>query len=270
MGCVLYSVGVAVKMSVILYAPALGILLLHELGLSGLVCHVGLCAFVQLVMGAPFLAASPSAYISAAFNFGRTFKHKWSVNFKWVPCDPRPESELTLLQDCDGVFTSRPFATALLLLHVTLLLWLAHRHWLGPSRGGLGAALKNAFVSAPSGPVNPIGPRAAARALFAANFVGVAFARSLHFQFYVWYFYSLPLLAWSTCLPSVVNVALLIGIEAAWNPWAGETSSVKSSILLTACHLVLLVGLLAGPPAKELQDEELQESEGASEKRKAE
>ena len=37
--------------------------------------------------------------------------------------------------------------------------------------------------------------------LFTSNLVGMAFARSLHYQFYVWYFYSLPFLLWTTPLP---------------------------------------------------------------------
>jgi alpha-1,3-mannosyltransferase len=34
--------------------------------------------------------------------------------------------------------------------------------------------------------------------LFSANLIGVAFARSLHYQFYVWYYHSLPYLLWCT------------------------------------------------------------------------
>ena len=37
--------------------------------------------------------------------------------------------------------------------------------------------------------------------LFTSNLVGMVFARSLHYQFYVWYFYSLPFLLWTTPLP---------------------------------------------------------------------
>lgn len=41
--------------------------------------------------------------------------------------------------------------------------------------------------------------------LFSSNLVGMVFARSLHYQFYVWYFYSLPFLLWSTPLPPVIR-----------------------------------------------------------------
>lgn len=41
--------------------------------------------------------------------------------------------------------------------------------------------------------------------MFTSNFVGVVFARSLHYQFYVWYFHTLPLLVHWTKLHIVIQ-----------------------------------------------------------------
>ena len=37
--------------------------------------------------------------------------------------------------------------------------------------------------------------------LFLCNFIGIMFAKSLHFQFYVWYYHTIPYLAWRSSLP---------------------------------------------------------------------
>ena len=87
--------------------------------------------------------------------------------------------------------------------------------------------------------------------LFASNFIGIACARSLHFQFCVWYFNTLPLLLAATDLPALLKVLLFISVELAWNPWASETSSVASSLLLTVAHAAVLVALIASSNAGE-------------------
>lgn len=77
--------------------------------------------------------------------------------------------------------------------------------------------------------------------LFTSNFVGVCFSRSLHYQFYVWYFHTLPLLLYSTRLHAALRVAVLLAIEYCWNVYP---STPASSLLLHACHAATLAALL--------------------------
>lgn len=81
-GCVCYSLGVGVKMNVLLFAPGLALLLLKVHGPLGAAAHIALCAAVQLALGAPFLAANPLGYMLRAFGGFGDLNQKWSVNWK--------------------------------------------------------------------------------------------------------------------------------------------------------------------------------------------
>ncbi|KAF6770387.1 hypothetical protein AHF37_11373 [Paragonimus kellicotti] len=78
--------------------------------------------------------------------------------------------------------------------------------------------------------------------MFVSNFVGMVFSRSLHYQFYVWYFHTLVYLFWSVDNFSNSLRLLVIGlIEICWNTYP---STVFSSALLHGCHGLLLGGLV--------------------------
>merc|ERR1719510_2811748 len=77
--------------------------------------------------------------------------------------------------------------------------------------------------------------------LFMSNFIGVMFARSLHYQFYVWYYHSLHYLAWTTPFPVKIRLLILGVIELCWNTYP---STPLSSLALHTCHGLLLCGLL--------------------------
>ena len=79
--------------------------------------------------------------------------------------------------------------------------------------------------------------------LFTSNFLGIVFARSLHYQFYSWYAMTLPYLLWQTRLPAVVRVLLLGAIEWSWNVFP---ATAKSSGVLMVSHAVILVALWVG------------------------
>lgn len=76
--------------------------------------------------------------------------------------------------------------------------------------------------------------------IFLSNFIGIVCARSLHYQFYVWYFHSLPYLVWSTNYNLSLKLLLLGLFEFAWNTYP---STEISSVLLHGAHVILLVGV---------------------------
>jgi len=231
LGLVLFSAAVSVKMNALLMAPGLAVLLLQAGGLPTALAAISGAAAVQLLAGLPFLLHSPVSYLSRAFELSRVFMWKWSVNFKFIPED---------------TFVSKPLAAALLAMHLGLLLAFAHRKW-AAKEGGLGELLLAQLRRRGVGQLRALDPEYVATVMFVGNFVGIAFARSLHFQFYSWYYLTLPWLLWQTRLPTVGKVGLLLTIEACFNATDGAGEPVPAfSLLLTACHLVLLAGLWHG------------------------
>jgi len=238
LGCTVFSVAFSVKMNIVLFAPGLLALLLAHHTVAGTLALIVWCGAVQVLLGLPFLLTDPIAYVSRSFNVGRVFTQKWSVNFKWVPCTPYAPGHTELLRDCEGIFTSKAFGLAcfgsMLLLMAVFYWW----RWSG-LQGGRACQLSDSGVQ--------YTPNQIVSVLFTSNLIGVICARSLHFQFYVWYFHSLPFLLFQcTRLPAWACLGLLVAIELAWNPWKGDTSSVESSVLLTLCHAVLLPAVWDG------------------------
>ncbi|VDP50832.1 unnamed protein product [Schistosoma mattheei] len=85
-------------------------------------------------------------------------------------------------------------------------------------------------------------PAAVLYPMFVCNFVGIVISRSLHYQFYVWYFHTIPYLLWCVRRFSTPVKLLILGlIEISWNTYP---STILSSGLLNLCHLALLVGLI--------------------------
>ena len=114
LGSVFFSLGVSVKMNILLFAPALLCLYLNQLSVSGTILQLTICAFVQLLLAAPFLAADPVAYLASAFNLTRSFLHRDSVNFAFLSRE---------------LFLSRGLHSTLLAAHIFALAYLASTFW---------------------------------------------------------------------------------------------------------------------------------------------
>jgi len=236
---VVYSLAVSVKMNLLLFAPGLLFLLLCAHGVRKTATLIALCALVQVAVGAPFLCTHPASYIKGAFDLSRVFLHRWSVNLKFLPED---------------LFVSRSLAVSLLAGHL-LVLWVwFKRHLVNEARSRV--AFRAGKDDLDGGLI--------CKVLMTANFIGIVFARSLHFQFYVWYFHSLPALLWSCPLRGargvVLRLTLWLIIEVCFNltlkdgcrstPVGPDCGSPmpEAAAALTAVHLVMLVSMLGAPP----------------------
>ncbi|CBI36829.3 dol-P-Man:Man(5)GlcNAc(2)-PP-Dol alpha-1,3-mannosyltransferase isoform X1 [Vitis vinifera] len=244
LGLIIFSGAVSIKMNVLLYAPPLLLLMLKAMNIGGVISALAGAAIVQILVGLPFIVSHPVAYISRAFNLGRVFIHFWSVNFKFVP---------------EPIFVSKPFAVSLLVAHLILLATFAHYRWC-KNEGGLLNFLHSRFVSMKLGVTGSssffkqlfscnstckiLNEDHIVTTMFVGNFIGILCARSLHYQFYSWYFFSLPYLLWKTPFPTFLRLILFVGVELCWNVYP---SNIYSSALLLCIHLVILWGLWTAP-----------------------
>jgi len=187
---------------------------------------------LQLMLGLPFLLQHPRSYLSKAFEFSRIFLLKWSVNWAFLPED---------------AFRSKAVAICLLLAHLSLLLMFAQYRWCKEDGGLLRLLLRR--LKGRGQPEITAKQDSAGRAdsvkqilavVFCGNLIGIACARTLHFQFYSWYFHSVPLLLWHTNMFSPLRVVLFVCIEVVWNTFP---PAVWSSACLLFCHLTMLFEL---------------------------
>ena len=170
-GIIFFSFALSIKMNILLYLP--GLLLVIQLSRGPLwtvLCLVMVVGF-QVVISLPFTMVDSAAYMAGAFDFSRQFMMKWSVNWQFLSTQ---------------TFSNPEFHKLLLGIHLLLLIiWLITKNlkynpinWL--TNFNMWAEKRT------------LTPASIVYAMFAVNICGIAVARSLHYQFYSWYFYSLP------------------------------------------------------------------------------
>lgn len=194
-------------MSILLYLPGLLVILFKRRGLLLTLIHLVTLSATQALFAIPFLREDPWGYARSAFDLGRVFLYKWTVNWRLLD---------------EETFLSNRLATTLLVGHGTVLIAFGLFKWCAPD-GGVASVLYRGLRR----PLHPAGlvPVTAdceypnppsvlfclyliqyciidvATILFTSNLIGIIFARSLHYQFYSWYAQQMPFLAWRTRYP---------------------------------------------------------------------
>lgn len=200
------SIALSIKMSILLFLPALLYLLFVYHSPLVLVQHVAVLGITQILLASPFLT-SPSlarSYLVQSFDFHRGFLWEWTVNWRWIGVE---------------VFEDPAWGKSLLLLHAAGLVVMANR-W-SAEEGGALALLTRGWRSPALTPARTrltstrefrcdckfqLGELRVDRShipgvttlFFTSNLLGVLCARSLHYQFYVWFYHSLVWLLWET------------------------------------------------------------------------
>ncbi|KXN70743.1 glycosyltransferase family 58 protein [Conidiobolus coronatus NRRL 28638] len=218
---ILYSIGISIKMNCLLFLPGYLFILFNDLGAYKLIGHIGLLAAAQIIIGFPFLNSYPSEYLSKAFEFTRQFDYEWTVNWKMLS---------------PPTFLNSSFHKLLLMYHLVFLLGFLVTRWTEPINGGIIQFAINGFNAANQKLTN----FEKFKVLSICNFIGIVFSRSLHFQFYSWYYFSIPFLLKETGLYPSISLLLWASIEYVWNTYP---STELTSVILFVAHNIILSGL---------------------------
>lgn len=183
----------------------------------------------QILLGYPFIVANARSYVSRAFEFSRVFLFKWTVNWRFVG---------------DEIFYSRWFSNSLLVAHAALLLAFLSSKWLHTS---LSNAIKD-FIRPPSARYQAevargVTPSFILTAILSSVVIGCLCARSLHYQFYAYIFWSTPFLLWRSGLHAILIVCTWAAQEWAWNVYP---STDTSSMTVIECLMIQVLAVYLG------------------------
>lgn len=224
MGCIFFSLAVSIKMNVLLFAPSLLILMCQRYNFRYAIYLIGICALVQFIVALPFLITHPLNYVAGAFDISRQFFHQWSVNWQFIP---------------EWVFLNKIWSVGLLVGQIVTLYLFADYKWTLRRNKSIVELFKlknfNRKYRNKALDIEHI-----LTVMLTGNYIGIVFCRSLHYQFYSWYYFSIPYLLWRTNLPLVLKILFPLLIEISWNQ---HPPAIWSSILLQSTHFGLLGAL---------------------------
>lgn len=236
-GAFVWGLGLGVKMTLLLAAPAVGVVILQAIG-TGESLFFGLYILgVQLLMALPFFgqdADTGLSYFSRAFDLGRQFMYKWTVNWRFID---------------EETFLSRGFAVSLLLIHVSLLLLFLQTKWIKPSASSL-----KEFVRKYTGGMKEAEEKAVAKkitptfvmdAVLGSMVIGLLCARSLHYQFFAYLGWATPYLLWRPGGSPVLVLTMWAVQEFAWLVFPSTTFS--SIVVVQQLASQVIFALIAPP-----------------------
>lgn len=238
-GALAYTIGLGVKMSLLLVLPAVVIVLFLGRGFKGALRLLWLMVQVQLVLAIPFITTNWAGYLGRAFELSRQFKFEWTVNWRMLG---------------EELFLSRSFSITLLAFHAISLLVFVLTRWLKLKERTLPGMIssviqfKSPFTEQEQLDISKrvVTPRYILSAILSANVVGLLFARSLHYQFYAYLAWATPFLLWTACPNLFVVVPLWVAQEWAWNVF--PSTPLSSSVVVSVLAVTVAMAFVGSNP----------------------
>ncbi|KAL5091224.1 dolichyl-P-Man:Man(5)GlcNAc(2)-PP-dolichol alpha-1,3-mannosyltransferase [Trichoderma cf. simile WF8] len=238
-GALAYTIGLGVKMSLLLVLPAVVIVLFLGRGFKGALRLLWLMVQVQLLLAVPFITTNWRGYLGRAFELSRQFKFEWTVNWRMLG---------------EELFLSRSFSITLLAFHALFLLIFILGRWLKiKERTVLGMIpyvlrFQSPFTEQEELSISHrvVTPRYIMSAMLSANVVGLLFARSLHYQFYAYLAWATPFLLWTASPNPLVVVPLWAAQEWAWNVF--PSTPLSSNVVVSVLAVTVAMAFVGSNP----------------------
>ncbi|KAL7932941.1 glycosyltransferase family 58 protein [Trichoderma chlorosporum] len=239
-GALAYTIGLGVKMSLLLVLPAVVIVLFLGRGFKGALRLLRRMVEVQALLAVPFIAINWRGYLGRAFELSRQFKFEWTVNWRMLG---------------EELFLSRSFSITLLACHVLFLLIFILGRWLKiKERPFLGMIPYVVRFTSPfteqeerSISYRVVTPRYVMSAMLSANVIGLLFARSLHYQFYAYLAWATPFLLWTASPNLFVVVPLWAAQEWAWNVF--PSTPLSSTVVVSVLAVTVAMAFVGSKPS---------------------
>lgn len=227
-----WTIALGVKMTMLLPLPALGAILVQGAGTGPAIFWGIVSSVITFGSAAPFMGREGTPiYLRQAFDLGRQFMYKWTVNWKFI-------SEET--------FLSKPFAYGLLVTHATILLAFLQYKWVRPSSTGLVHFVKKHFTyvdiknTEQERIATRLTPQFVMDALLGSVVIGLLCARSLHYQFYAYLGWVTPYIMWRSSAHPVLVVGVWALQEVAWliypqTQWGSLTVVLLLALQVASC-----------------------------------
>ncbi|GAA5988490.1 hypothetical protein JCM10908_003586 [Rhodotorula pacifica] len=242
-GTLLLSCALSIKMSTLLFLPALFYLTFVHFSPLFLLQNLLVLLSSQLVLSLPFLLTHQNrlTYLSQAFDFKRSFEWEFTVNWRWL--------------GDEDLFLDPRWKRGLLVAQVVGLgVWAVK--WAEEDGGRVERLLSRAARKPAERPARgrKLTSSRIATVFFCSNLTGIVCARSLHPQFYAWFAHQLVWMCFGTGIAfDPMHCLVLISlVEYGFSVWP---STVNSSLGLVMSLLILLFGVYYAPRPADIDEE---------------
>lgn len=185
-------------------------------------------------------------YVTRSFDLTREFLYEWTVNWRFIS---------------EENFTSPIFSVNLLILHAVLVGAFLFSRWIRPSGEDFDSFARK-FLAGRSKRFS-LSSKYVATTILSSMIIGMACARSLHYQFYAYLAWATPLLLWQAQAHPALIYAIWGAQEYGWNVFPSTKTSSLAVVTCMALQIMVLLSndnALYGPKEEEKTEAEEQKT----------